>query len=250
MNNITHNQSKLKIVQKSKAIKDSNVGNIDYSNIIKKRAKKYPKLFGAYKDKFNINYELINYDTIETIAKSLLLKYVLMVNDKEYRICEIEFYINSTQHPDQYTHSDDDQKSFGKWYFHKCSGGSYKGGTYKGMDITMGNNETYFGILIRSIYDENLCEMIEGPCRSVNKILELNNCYDVKEYMANKCDPLSVRNTRNVYLKWKSSDNDEPIYKGPRIGLSDKYPEWQNVPYRFLIKKNLIKKGKSTLVLL
>lgn len=35
---------------------------------------------------------------------------------------------------------------------------------------------------------------------------------------------------------------------GTRIGLSDKYPEWKNVEYRFVIKKEFIKKEKSKLV--
>jgi 3-methyladenine DNA glycosylase Mpg len=207
----------------------------------------YMKLFGP--DKSEIEYKNINHKYIQKIAESLLQTYVLVVNDKEYRLAEIEFYINSKSHPDKYTHSDPDQKTFSKWYFHK-RGGSYKSGTFKGLDITLGNENTYFGVLIRSIYDASDDTMIEGPCKSVNKILELNDCTNIKEYMGGRQDPLNARCTNNFYLKRKPSLNKEIIYMGPRIGLSDKYPKWKDVQYRFLIKKNMIKKGKKSLVLI
>ena len=39
------------------------------------------------------------------IADSLLNKYKLILkNGKEYRICEIEFYLKSKEHPDTFTH--------------------------------------------------------------------------------------------------------------------------------------------------
>ncbi len=206
------------------------------------------KLFGN--DRKVIDLKTINEEMIEKIAESLLMNYVLVVNDKEFRICEIEFYIKSTSHNDQYTHGDKNQKLFGKWYFHRYANGSYKSGTYKGLDITMGNEETCFGVLIRSIYDNENNVMIEGPCRCVNKILELNNVSDVKEYMIARKDPLMVDHKENFYLKEDLKLTKEQIYKGARIGLSDKYPNWKNIPYRFLIKKNQIKKGKSDLVAL
>lgn len=201
-----------------------------------------------FADKDVIDYDHIDQAFLEKIAKSLLSKYVIVVNEKEYRISEVEFYVNNEKHNDKYTHGDKNQKTFGKWYFHRYPNGSYKSGTYKGMDITLGNKDTYFGVLIRSIYDAETDEMIDGPCKTVNKILELNGCHDVAEYMADKTDPLSVRATKNFYLKRKTNLPEEQIYKGPRIGLSDKYPEWKNVQYRFLIKKKYIKKGKADLV--
>jgi hypothetical protein len=139
-----------------------------------------------------IDYDNVDEAKIQEIAKSLLQKYVLVVGDKEYRICEVEFYVNNDNHNDKYTHGDKNQKTFGKWYFHRYPNGAYKSGTYKGLDLTLGNENTFFGILIRSIYDDEEDEMTDGPCKTVNKILELNNCSDVKEYMENRDDPLSV----------------------------------------------------------
>ena len=52
------------------------------------------------------------------------------------------------------------------------------------MDITLGNGtDTYCGVLIRSLMIEKSNEVIIGPCRSVNKILETNEVRDVKSFM-------------------------------------------------------------------
>ncbi len=192
----------------------------------------------------------IDYKNIVDVAKSLLLQYVIVVGDKEFMISEIEFYIRTENHDDKYTHSDKNQKLYGKWYFHRYPNGSYKGGTYKGLDITFGNEKTYFGVLIRSIYDIENNEIIEGPCRTVNKILELNKCVDVKEYMKNREDPLNARNTKNFYIKRKKEPFNKDIYTGQRIGLSDKYVVWKNIEYRFVINKDKIKKNKKNLRLI
>jgi 3-methyladenine DNA glycosylase Mpg len=203
-------------------------------------------LFG--KNRESINYRDINHTTVQKIAQALLTRYVLVVNDIEYQLAEIEFYVKSVDHNDQYTHGDANQKKFGKWYFHRYGNGSYKAGTYKGLDLTLGDGTTYFGVLIRSIYDNVNKEMIEGPCRTVNRILELNGCQDVAEYMQNKKDPLSARSTKNFYLMRKAKPFDETLYIGPRIGLSDKYPEWRDVNYRYVSKINLIKKERNKLI--
>ena len=115
------------------------------------------------------------------------------------------------------------------------------------MDLTLGDPDTCFGILVRSLYDKDQDLMTEGPCRVVNLILDANGKHDVKEYMEDKKDPLSVRSTGNIHLKRVNGLSNEQIYAGPRIGLSDKYPEWKDVPYRFVIKKDYIKKGKKDL---
>lgn len=208
----------------------------------------YLNLFGEKKDELDLKN--IDYKLIKQIAESLLMKYVLVCNEKEYRLGEIEFYIKSDSHDDKYTHGDKNQKMSGKWYFHRYPNGSYKSGTYKGMDLTLGDPDTCFGILIRSLYDKDLDQMTEGPCKVVNLILEANGNHDVNGYMENRSDPLSVRSTNNIHLKRVNGLAEEQIFTGPRIGLSDKYPEWKDVPYRFVIKKDYIKKGKKDLKLM
>lgn len=93
----------------------------------------------------------VNENNFDTMANLLLNKSILVINNTEWRISEIEFYYHSNIHPDNYTHKDENQKRNGEWYFHRQNGKSYKGGTYKGLDISCGNENNYGGILLRSI---------------------------------------------------------------------------------------------------
>ena len=67
------------------------------------------------------------------------------------------------------------QKQNGKWYFHKMNG-AYKSGTYKGLDLSFGNENATGGILLRAIREVTLPstmgDFIEGPCNCVNRILQ------------------------------------------------------------------------------
>ena len=130
------------------------------------------------------------------------------------------------------------------------NGKTYKGGTFKGCDITMGGENMFFGILIRSMYDIKNNTMICGPCNCVNMILALNNCNNVNEFMKTRQEPLDA--VSDIGFRFVKSDIifKDDIYMGSRIGLSDKYPEWKNKLYRFVSRINLIKKEKKKLVLL
>lgn len=187
-----------------------------------------------------------NFNKFNEIADILLNKVNLNIKGEKYRICEIEFYYHGDGHKDEYTHKDKDQLTFKKFYFHKYKTGSYKSGTYKGMDITLGNNTTYFGILIRSICNIQTNEFIEGPCRTVNKILELFGVSDVSQFMINKNNILSIDDASNeLFIELNNTLQKEDIYQGPRIGLSDKYPAFRNLDYRYAVKIKNIKKERS-----
>ncbi|KAJ3085695.1 hypothetical protein HK102_013922 [Quaeritorhiza haematococci] len=57
-----------------------------------------------------------------------------------YRLSEIEFYFyDKCHHPDPFTHKQPQQLTRAQWYFHK-QGNSYRGGTWKGLDITFGRS--------------------------------------------------------------------------------------------------------------
>lgn len=53
------------------------------------------------------------------IGNQLLHGTTLLVNGKGIRITEIEFYYNSAEHPDVFTHGDPLQNTVGRWYFHR-----------------------------------------------------------------------------------------------------------------------------------
>ena len=193
------------------------------------------------------NNKQLTHKDIEEAAKIMLNKTVIVSNQKTYRICEIEFYLRNKNHKDEYTHCNPDQKKYGKWYFHKFKNGTYKAGTFKGMDLTLGSKDNYCGILIRAIYDIEDDKMIEGPCKTVNELIGNHGCKNVKEFMADKDDPLE-RNNSFIYILDKPDLEEKELYKGPRIGLSDKYPEWRDANYRYVVMKNKIKKKKRSLV--
>jgi len=193
-----------------------------------------------------------NYKNFNKIADTLLNDTLLIVKNNRFRICEIEFYYKGEEHEDKYTHCTDDQLSFLSFYFHKYKNGTYKAGTYKGMDLTFGNEkDIYYGVLVRSMLDLDSNEFIEGPCRCVNKILELNECKTVKDFLDNKKLPLKLYSTnQNIYIRdyntqEKKEIKKEQIYIGPRVGLSDKYPKFVNLNYRYAIMIKKIKKQKK-----
>lgn len=194
-----------------------------------------------------IKKELATHENFNEISNILLNKSILIVKDKKFRLCEIEFYYCDNDHKDDYTHCSDDQLDFGIFYFHKYKNGTYKSGTYKGLDLTFGNREknTYFGILIRSIMDLDSNEFTEGPCKCVNKILEQFNFTTVNEFMNNKPSKLNIYDEKyEIYLS-ECDLKDQDIFVGPRVGLSDKYPEYLNKNYRYAILTKSIKKQKK-----
>jgi hypothetical protein len=196
----------------------------------------------------DLDYETLDESSFEHIAEILLNKSVLVVNDNYYRIVEIEFYLKNEQHPDEYVHCDDDQLLYGTYYFHKFKNGTYKGGTFKGMDITLGDEDTstYFGVLIRSLYDIANDMIIEGPCNVVNCILHKYECENLREFSGD--ENLNIfENDHEFVIKNNKKLSKETIYKNHRVGLSDKYPDYQYSHYRYLIFKNRIRKQKTGL---
>jgi len=183
------------------------------------------------------------------LADYLLNKTCVFVNNKRVRICEIEIYLKSDKHNDPFVHCSDDQQTPLNWYFHKQNG-TYKSGTYKGLDITFGyKDESYGGILIRSIKPDNE-DLIEGPCKCVDWILKECNCETISDLTNNNV--LSCLNTDSLYLK-KHNYESESIFTGPRVGLTLKKKSGARTKYlmkdyRFLIYPKNIKKYKNTLI--
>lgn len=170
-------------------------------------------------------------------AKTLFNERGLSIGGIIYEFAEIEFYLTSSEHPDPYTHQHPEQSQFAKWYFHRMSNGTYKGGTFKGLDLTLGSESMYYGILIRAIWNSNI-GLICGPCKVVDHILSTLQIPSISALTHDtpgerKC--LDVKNNdAQLHLVHIDHTSTEPIYVGPRIGLSDTYPEWVNKPYRFV----------------
>lgn len=198
-------------------------------------------------EKFIQKEKIVKDKKFDKIANKFLNKTILKINNSEFRIVEIEFYLKNQDHKDDYTHGNDDQLKYGNWYFHKFANGSYKSGTFKGLDLTLGNKKSnsYCGILIRSIYDIKNKELIQGPCNCVNKILSKYKKTEIKDFTREKLLS-ATNNNRNFILENKKLEK-EKIFKGPRVGLSEKYPKFKTKKYRYLIFKDKIKKQKKDL---
>lgn len=186
-------------------------------------------------------------DNFQQIADRILNYTLLMIDNNPHRICEIEFYLNCTEHRDLYVHGHDDQTKTGTWYFHRFNNGTYKNGTFKGLDIVFGSSNIFGAVLIRSIANLNDKKLIEGPCNTVNHILNLTGFDNILSFTENQS--LNVLNNKHGLILIEGNPVKlEPISYGPRIGLSNKYPEYQNKKYRFVIGP--VKKEKKKLLLL
>lgn len=175
----------------------------------------------------------------DDIAYKLLNNATLEVKNKQYRICEIEMYYHNKDHPDEYTHKHVKQLDYNSFYPHQYKTGSYKARTYKCLDFCLGNKNTntYFGILIRSIKNINTNEFFCGPCVCVKEILSNFNCSEFAEFFRKYSIDEFKLNEHEL--------SEEKIYIGPRVGLSDKYPEYKNRKYRYAILIKQITKQKS-----
>lgn len=188
-------------------------------------------------------------------ADRLMNHMALNLNGHLYRIVEVEFYLYQDDdeyykypHCDVYTHCHPNQHEYGMLYFHRTSrspDANYKGGTYKGVDITYGGNDPsqYCGCLIRSIADmTDQSIIIEGPCKVVDKMLELYNTINIKHIVGRH--GIDVQTYLTVY----DHPDQKMIFDSIRVGLNPvKSKEYYNKHYRFLIEPLRIKKLKKLL---
>lgn len=214
----------------------------------------FPNL-STLKLQFNSYHEIFDY-----LANILLNKVILKVHNTSIRITEIEFYLHdSTNHPDPFVHCHNDQKTYLSFYFHKF-GDSFKSGTFKGVDITFGDNDVYAGILLRSIYDTINDVNIEGSCNVVNYILKLSNLDSIGKLIENQ--PLNSSSLLSVQKIDESQRiyclNEEislfHIFQGPRVGLTYKNDIDENLKYitqnyRYCTNINKIKKMNHCLIM-
>lgn len=198
------------------------------------------------------HYDLIMERFVEK-AKCYLLGTTLVSGNVEYNIVEVEFYECSEEHPDTFTHCHPQQQTSNEWYFHrgsKKSDSKYRGGTFKGVDITFSpNKDAFCGMIIRSLQNISTGETIEGPCRCVNKILEDTKSSSIDE-LVTKID-LNVETKDDLYVKKKDITLKKHILCGPRIGLRAKtedQKEYVDRHYRFVLDGAKVKKQKKSLV--
>ncbi len=198
-------------------------------------------------DKFEANDLQLRF---HELADVLLNQSILIVGNMKYRICEIEFYAYSENHQDPYVHRHPEQLKFGNWYFHQIktkNGFSYKGGNYKGIDLTLGDNSNFVGVLIRSIESIEMPKRIEGPSLVVDKLLSDLDADSVAE--------LSSSNKSMIALHFDPSLSSREFVMGPRVGLrpissvENGSRDFMFKPFRYITEPSKAKIGKSFLFL-
>jgi len=186
------------------------------------------------------------------IAEALLRRTVLDVAGEAHELCEIEFYLHGESHPDPFTHGQPIQRSFGRWYFHR-SGESYRGGTYKGLDITFGPAEMFGGILIRSLLTPD-GELINGSSLCVEHLLARTGHGSVASLAAAVGDRSVVAADNPLRLR-AIPERERTLHYTARVGLTLKraaeHPEMLDYivrPYRALTRPRAIQKGRVHLI--
>ena len=196
----------------------------------------------------------------ERIAEFLLDRCTLFIAGIPHRLTEIEAYYRGGSHQDVYPHCDELQKTHAHWYFHR-SGDSYRSGTYKGLDITFGGDDSFGGFLIRGMVSlAPPTDFLDGPCLCVDRILKLNHCASIAEFVeregtteATTAAAAAATTTRGLYIALAEKPHGVRLYKSARVGLTLKgYTEEKEKfimrNYRYLTNPRDTKKGKQLLV--
>ncbi|KAN0096937.1 hypothetical protein V8E55_001383 [Tylopilus felleus] len=231
------------------------------------------------------------------IAQELLCNTILSVVHNGTRtdldILELEFYLHKFNcHEDPFTHGSVEQERSGQWYFHRSprradtgpSGlpvtavGSYRGGTRKGLDLTIGGpiaSQTPHapvtirgGVLLRTVRLREENKVICGPSLLVDELLRLSSAPTL-DHLVNTTwngdifalsPPTSPRGTF-MYLqratRGPSAGKVPIVYRSPRIGLDLSNPNttesivdprgaFVGKPYRYFTRPGLLAyKGRA-----
>lgn len=189
------------------------------------------------------------------IAEVLLNRTVLVVNGASHRLIEIEFYYNITGHADDFAHSHPLQALSGRWYFHR-TGESYRGGSFKGLDLALGDGVGYGGVLLRGLEKPD-GTIIDGPSLLVDYLLKTTRHTSIVDLDAAIADKLAWDHRQPLMLR-EADLTPRELLRTARIGLSWKRrTELANEPnrhflvrrYRYLSQPARTAKGKLQTVL-
>jgi hypothetical protein len=147
------------------------------------------------------------------------------------------------------------QLHFGRWYFHR-SGESYRGGSFKGVDVTIGDATAFGGMLLRGLETPD-GTIIDGPSLLVDHLLRMTGTNTVAELDA-AIGEKPVTDADSPLLLVPHADVPRSVWKSLRVGLSLKRqvfrPDDPAVGFlllrdRYLTEPRRTKKGKPHLVL-
>jgi hypothetical protein len=187
------------------------------------------------------------------MANHLLNGCRLIAGGQPHRFTDIEFYYKSADHPDPFPHADPIQHHQGLWYFHKTHG-EYRGGSYKGVDLTFGHDQATGGMLIRGIEAPD-GTLIDGPSLTVDYLLAKTGHIGVAELDRAIAGRPGWEKGNPLGLIRLPAAEERPFFRSARVGLSlrrawlKEAPRFVMKPYRFLSEPKRIRKGKTLLIL-
>ncbi|HEY1191493.1 MAG TPA: hypothetical protein VGE74_27910 [Gemmata sp.] len=188
------------------------------------------------------------------ITSHLMNRCDFVVDGERYRFAELEVYYSGDTHPDLFAHRDPVQLEDGRWYFHRTRG-EYRGGSFKGLDLALGDGTAYFGILIRTVVKPD-GTLLDGPCVMVDHLLARTKTASVAalDGLINGrkiWDPSSP-----LHVAEAEAPRTAPVFACSRVGLSLKKakgkidaPKFVGRAYRFLTEPLQISKGRPHLIL-
>jgi hypothetical protein len=188
------------------------------------------------------------------IAQRLLNESDFVVAGQRYRFAELEMYYSGWGHSDLFAHRDPVQLEDGRWYFHRTRG-EYRGGSFKGLDLALGDGASYFGILIRTVVAAD-STVLDGPCVTVDHLLAKNRAATVAA-LDGIINGRSLWDTTSpIHVVEAEKPRTAQVYTSSRVGLSLKKakgkpdaPKFVARPYRFLTEPEAISKGRPHLIL-
>jgi hypothetical protein len=193
-------------------------------------------------------------DWFDRIATRLLYGSRVSVGKESYRFVEIEFYYCGDLHPDPFTHRDPLQLECGRWYFHRTRG-TYRSGSFKGLDLTFGDGEAFGGVLIRGIETSD-GTLIDGPSLCVDHLLASAGMKTVAAFDKAIEGRLAWDPENPLSLEARDAEKEEEYVRSARVGLSlkkisvtDGAAKYIMRAYRYLSEPRRTSKGKIHMVL-
>ena len=179
--------------------------------------------------------------------EDLLLARRLIVGNESLRIVEVERYRHSADDPDPYPHKHPLQLTSGLWAFHRVGSG-YRGGTYKGLDLTCGDGTAFGGLLLRAVEDQT-GRRTDGPSRVVDRLLTMTGTKSVAE-LDRRIDSRPADDLDNPLGLLRVSAVFQPVYHTARVGLTfaDEHLRYWARPERFLINPRRTRTGRPQLI--
>ncbi len=184
----------------------------------------------------------------DLLAMEILNRHHFRIRKSLYEITEIEFYIYDDEHPDANSHATLMQKTLLQMAFH-THGSSFKEGSYKGVDISLGHKKRFGGILIRGLKSLKDQRIIDGPSKVVDEILLQFKETKVRNLVLKIDGEIGGRDFEFL----SSNETHQHLFKCPRVGLSLKKNPDKKIPYllknyRYLKYPHLSKKGRPLLI--